>query len=308
MRKEFTQKKLMEILQIFGERRLGFFYSNDAFTLCEYSVETGELVHCNGRLLSRSGIDVSDSLSTLVGQIEKWPIEEDLRKSSDDFFKGIATGYISDNVNLCSLEILLHASDKDRWMNVCAMNLVSSGKNMVELLFIVEDRKKANVRDIIANSASDELTNASLKDDFVKIVDLVTADNSSHGFLLVDFDELTKINNMFGKEVGDKALHDAIDRLHNGLRSDDIIGRTDGDEFMICLYGIDAPADLLHIANHVLKMIQIDLPANFSLTASIGAVLSPDGGNSYAELYKNASDMLAEVKKSGGNDCFLYVP
>lgn len=301
MKTALNQKKLLEILQIFGERRLGFFYDNSAFTLCEYSVSSGEMIHLNGLLLQEMGLEAPEAISNYVNLFKEWPIAENLTESAKEYFTQLSKGYVCDNVNLCSLELMV----KDKWMNVCAINTAKNGVSLLEILFM-DESVKDKVNNCVKDSTNDELTNVPVLEDFKEIVNVALKESSSKGFLLVDFDDLTKINNLFGTETGDKALKDAIERLHNGLRSDDIIGRTDGDEFMICLHGIENTGDLLKVASHVLSMVKIDLPSNFSLTASIGAVLSPDGGTDFDTIYQNASVKLNEVKAKGGNDCFLF--
>ncbi len=61
----------------------------------------------------------------------------------------------------------------------------------------------------------------------------VTSETESFCTILLDLDHFKDINDQFGHAVGDQALRHAVERLGNGIRDKDLLGRWGGEEFMI---------------------------------------------------------------------------
>lgn len=75
---------------------------------------------------------------------------------------------------------------------------------------------------------------------------------TSLAVIFVDLDKFKQINDQLGHDVGDSVLTQVADILQNSLRKNDVIGRIGGDEFVICLYGIE---ELNSLKNTVDKLI-----------------------------------------------------
>ncbi|SNR82300.1 diguanylate cyclase domain-containing protein [Desulfurobacterium atlanticum] len=91
-------------------------------------------------------------------------------------------------------------------------------------------------------------------------------------FILVDMDNLKKINDKYGHEMGDKAIYAVGQALKSAVRRNDVVTRIGGDEFVILLPGIserEAKEIISRIEQNV-KNARKDFQLPFDLTVSIG--------------------------------------
>lgn len=132
--------------------------------------------------------------------------------------------------------------------------------------------------------------------------------HQKRAFLIIDIDNFKTSNDRFGHAYGDSVIMDftSIIRLH--FRSDDILGRIGGDEFVIfCAYkdleelrsrAEDLTADLSRLHEEDGK--------TWRMSASLGIALAPEHGIDFASLYKKADQALYETKERGKNGYTLY--
>ena len=120
--------------------------------------------------------------------------------------------------------------------------------------------------------------------------------------LHLDLDRFKKINDTYGREVGDELLIQVSDRLMECLYEDDTVGRLGGDEFALIL---TMPADRGD-AGVVAERVQTAIRKPFTLdghevsvTASIGITLHPDDANQTQTLLKYADTAMYQAKQSG---------
>ena len=62
--------------------------------------------------------------------------------------------------------------------------------------------------------------------------------DACHAFIIIDLDHFKKINDLHGHACGDKVLKETAKRIQQHFRSDDIIGRIGGDEFIAFIKNI----------------------------------------------------------------------
>jgi diguanylate cyclase (GGDEF)-like protein/PAS domain S-box-containing protein len=121
--------------------------------------------------------------------------------------------------------------------------------------------------------------------------------------LFIDLDNLKTINDMFGHDAGDDLLRSAAQRLRRAVRSDDVVARFGGDEFVALLIGqiahpdLDALADKLHTT--LSEPVVID-NVTLRIGASIGIVVvennDPRGA---AEILHDADTAMYAAKTTG---------
>jgi diguanylate cyclase (GGDEF)-like protein len=121
--------------------------------------------------------------------------------------------------------------------------------------------------------------------------------------LLVDADHFKRINDAFGHEVGDDALRVLAAALDCALRSQDVLGRLGGEEFVVVMPDCDetaarAAADRLRIA--VEKTVFAAGEERVPLRVSIGFAVCGDADD-FASLLRRADKAMYLAKRLGRN-------
>ena len=84
--------------------------------------------------------------------------------------------------------------------------------------------------------------------------------HSKFAFMIVDLDQLKRVNDQFGHKTGDKAIVTVANALTNSLRECDLVARVGGDEFYIGL-NLNQDAEISQIiarAEHYLQQHPIE--------------------------------------------------
>ncbi|MCG8480959.1 MAG: diguanylate cyclase [Spirochaetales bacterium] len=125
--------------------------------------------------------------------------------------------------------------------------------------------------------------------------------------LYIDLDDFKPINDTYGHEAGDDVLRAVAKRLREGTRSDDLVARVGGDEFIIMLHDI---ADEEAVAKRVAKLHEIlhepiaigDGRGQFSgevtISVSTGTALFPRDGTTYEQLVRLADHSMYGAKRA----------
>jgi len=163
----------------------------------------------------------------------------------------------------------------------------------------VTDRKR-NEDEIRHQATHDALTGLANYGGFVDTLEreVRRAERIHHSFavLLLDLDELKRINDQFGHLAGNRALKRLSDVIQEHCRATDVAARYGGDEFAVVLIDAD-PGMARQIADrvdHALRS-QGEQPA---LSVSIGISVYPEDGRTAQELLETADKHLYMRKKA----------
>ena len=125
--------------------------------------------------------------------------------------------------------------------------------------------------------------------------------------LLLDLDHFKHINDTYGHQAGDAVLQEVSQRLKNGIRDIDILGRYGGEE--ICVWLVETcPEGAMLVAERLRRLIA-DAPVLYTqehirVTASIGVSGESEISTKDIGTYlKTADELLYQAKEAGRNCC-----
>ena len=123
-------------------------------------------------------------------------------------------------------------------------------------------------------------------------------DDATGALLFIDLNEFKDINDRYGHVVGDQLLTIAAQRLRKSLRSQDIIGRPGGDEFVALVPDVSAT-----VADQLAQRLAIALEAPYNIgsetmscAASIGLALYPANASTLTGLLREADQAMYRAK------------
>ncbi|MBT8077404.1 MAG: diguanylate cyclase [Gammaproteobacteria bacterium] len=123
-------------------------------------------------------------------------------------------------------------------------------------------------------------------------------DNATGALLFVDLNAFKLVNDDFGHTVGDQVLLAAAKRLRASLRSQDIIGRPGGDEFVALVPDAD-PEIAEDLATRLTGALEEEYrigAATIKCPASIGFALYPAHANTLTGLLRCADEAMYRAK------------
>ncbi|WP_078431867.1 sensor domain-containing protein [Metabacillus halosaccharovorans] len=174
----------------------------------------------------------------------------------------------------------------------------------------ITERKKA--QQLIHNMAYyDSVTNLPNRNMFKEhLINSLTTngENQELAVLFLDLDRFKVINDTKGHSTGDLLLKDVADRIRNTVKSDGLVSRQGGDEFLILLEGMKKD-EIEKIAQQIIDDFSRPFFVHCEevfVTASIGISLYPYDGKDQETLIKNADTAMYLAKERGKNNYQYY--
>jgi diguanylate cyclase (GGDEF)-like protein/PAS domain S-box-containing protein len=161
-----------------------------------------------------------------------------------------------------------------------------------------------DLHDVLTNLPNRVLLKNLLMDALTKVTH-----NHSLGVCFLDLDSFEKINDSLGHSIGDKLLQMVAQCIKKSLRSDDIVGRWGGDEFIILLPEISEMYDIDIIQDRIFAAFKQGFKIDnyhLNISPSIGIALYPQHGEDGETLIKHAEAALSLVKLQGRNSYKVY--
>lgn len=121
----------------------------------------------------------------------------------------------------------------------------------------------------------------------------------------IDLDGFKPVNDEYGHHIGDEVLKIIAKRLQNSVRSNDIVIRMGGDEFVVITPDLDDQSSARHLGEKLLAAVHAPMhieTEQFSIGASIGVAISTaDTPLSLEQMIDRADSAMYLAKRSGKN-------
>jgi diguanylate cyclase (GGDEF)-like protein len=135
--------------------------------------------------------------------------------------------------------------------------------------------------------------------------------DSQFAILLLDVDHFRRINDAYGHRTGDRLLEKTVEVLRGAIREYDVIGRLEGDVFVLLLPGT-LTEGALAMAERVRQEIASKVPALAALknpvSTTIGVAVFGEHGDNWDTLLRAADGAARKAKASGGNRVEVAAP
>lgn len=131
---------------------------------------------------------------------------------------------------------------------------------------------------------------------------------SKCALLIIDVDDFKRINDRYGHMAGDQVMIAAASAIKKLFRSDDIVGRVGGDEFLVLMKDIpdtDIVFTRCEQINTAFNKMQFDSMKNETMSCSVGAAVSCVKDINYDRLFLCADKAMYRAKQNGGNKYFV---
>ncbi len=176
------------------------------------------------------------------------------------------------------------------------------------VLIDITAQKERELQDRI-RSNTDQMTGVLNRNAFIEeIADAfkTTQANQKHAFIMLDIDDFKQINDCYGHSAGDVVLCSVSDILRGISRSDDIVGRIGGDEFMLMLRNVNDENALRQRCAEICRRISGLAVERMPVSASLGVTIYPTDARNFESIYMCADAAMYEAKRRGKNGYCIY--
>ncbi|MBI4032074.1 MAG: diguanylate cyclase, partial [Proteobacteria bacterium] len=177
-----------------------------------------------------------------------------------------------------------------------------------------QERLKANYEVSLSMALTDSLTGLYnrryMEVHLQKLLEKSRDQKKNVCMLILDIDHFKKVNDTYGHGIGDEVLKTFAFRLHDNLRSFDLVARLGGEEFVAILPDTLDEVSML-IADRLRRSIaekpfRCKVPeGHLTITTSIGGAIIEPGDHMLGDVLKRADKMLYKAKSEGRNCAYF---
>lgn len=221
--------------------------------------------------------------------------------------------------SFCTEQRIRHKNGRYLWVQV-SMSPLSEQREKAQLVLVqfqdisLHKQYEAELR-IAKNQAEslatiDHLTGLMNRRFFEKRLNIEYSRAAREGeplsIIMVDIDNFKEINDIYGHQVGDRALKLFTSCLSANIRAYDFIGRYGGEEFIICLPNTNheqarkiAERMRKETEDNPLRLVYLEEP--IAITGSYGVATCKGYEEGIARLIRRADKAMYKAKRAGRN-------
>ncbi len=222
--------------------------------------------------------------------------------------------YDIDNLN-AKWEFKIYQLENKRWnqnhsyyITLMVGFLVSIGVATL-LMYALKNISKKNIQieGLKKKMRVDPLTKLGNRVEFdIWFVNNKTLNQHPFSILLIDIDKFKDINDVYGHSVGDSVLQSLAATMKSTFRSDDLVIRWGGEEFVVILDNTAVKQALIAAEHLRLRISELNFEGVHEyVTVSIG-VAAYSKEESIQDLFDKADYALYKAKESGRNKVICY--
>jgi len=298
-----------------SENRYATLFENATEAIAVIDVETGLFYEINANAVSMFGLSKEELSGRPI-----WYLCPDFQPEGQESKSWLKAKFARAMGEKCPMfewvYKTLEGDERPCEMRLVALPLPSSPSQYVRCSMIDISEKKRSEECLYRLAHYDFLTglpnrayfNACLE----KAVSLCHEKDTGLALLTLDLDRFKNINDSLGHPVGDAILVEVARRFEGVLRTNDVLARIGGDEFIVLLENLDAPGYAAQISANLLGAL---VPSfwvegmKLNISASIGISLCCDdleGDHEPATLIKNSESAMYLAKETGRNKYEFY--
>ncbi len=208
------------------------------------------------------------------------------------------------------LEVGFAATADARWLRVIGRVLRRAGRSPTALSGTLQDvtQRRHFEEQLHQRATQDPLTLLPNRQAMLQALEDAIAGGEPFALLSIDLDRFKIVNDFLGHAGGDRLLVAAAQRMRRCCRSQELLARFGGDEFLVLRrLPEDAVLGERLIARLTAKLTRAFARPfrfqgqDFSVTLSIGVARWPDDGQRMHDLLSHADAALYEAKQRGRN-------
>lgn len=187
---------------------------------------------------------------------------------------------------------------------VAVITIVTFVSTLLNQIRILENLRIQHNKQLEKLSKTDALTGLANRRSIEERYTQTEALQEGYSLVIGDIDDFKMVNDTYGHNVGDTVLQSVAEVFKNTVRSEDIVCRWGGEEFLIFLPKCTS-ADAAHIAQRILESVRVtDMFTSerniFHITMTLG-VATARTGMEFTQVVKEADDNLYYGKQHGKN-------
>jgi diguanylate cyclase (GGDEF)-like protein len=238
------------------------------------------------------GLESLEQTLTIINGL----MSHELSKILSDVMQNEETDYIKEIV--IRTKISQHKKCNTSFANIRCNNK-SHG---VIMFFEDKDYKVENMAFYKEKAQLDHLTNTLNRFGFYEAFNRVTHQSINHEFIyavmIIDIDKLKLFNDIKGHQYGDLVIKNTARGLLKGLRTEDILARWGGDEFIVVLTNVFSENHVEKLSQRLVASVkEYNIDQNTPSELSYGLAVWKTHGETLYDLVGFADQMMYQQKK-----------